>query len=223
MPIPPRFELTPPSEELVQEMCRLCSAIERDLERHGDAKDLLEEWHRHATRPCDPHEFTSYWKSTDQEEFVREAVYPRPVFVADLTFGEARAVLEAVARVELEEAETVYFLKWLEAQFPKANISDLIYWPDEWFGDASLFRDSGGAFKPEAELSLDQILGYAMKRSSRELPGSPADIILPYPVPPRRWPRGPRRRRGRSPTPSRPSSRGRRRRRPPRGPARPRR
>jgi hypothetical protein len=59
----------------------------------------------------------------------------------------------------------------------------LIYWPDEWFGDPSWFRDSGGAFKPEAELSLDQILGYAMKRSKRELPGTPLGIPLPFPMP----------------------------------------
>lgn len=164
-------------------MGRLCDAIEEALERGDDATELLEQWHRHATRTCEPHEFTSYWKSQDQEEFVREALYPRPAWVEDLTFDEASAVLEAVARVQLGEAETVYFLKWLEAQFPNANVSDLIYWPDAWFGDASLFRDAGGAFKPEAELSLDQILGYAMKRSKRELSGTPADIVLPFPMP----------------------------------------
>lgn len=164
-------------------MCRLCDAIEDALNRREQATDLLDEWHRQATRVCEPHEFTSYWKSTDKEEFVREALYPRPVFVGNLTYEEARAVLEAVSRVELEEAETVYFLNWLEVQFPNSGISDLIHWPDEWFGNASLFRDSGGAFKPEAELSLDQILGYAMKKSSRELPGAPADIVLPFPLP----------------------------------------
>ena len=40
-------------------------------------------------------------------------------------------------------------------------MSDLIYWPDEWFGNTSLFRDANGAFKPESSLSSDQILGYA--------------------------------------------------------------
>ena len=183
MPIPARFQLTPPAEELIQTMCQLCNAIEDGVERHDDVGELLEEWHRHATRDCEPHEFTSYWKSQDQEEFVREVLYPRPVFVADLNYAEARAVLESVVRVELKEAETVYFLKWLEAQFPNCNISDLIYWPDEWFGDHSLFREPNGAFKPEAELSLDQILGYAMKRSARELPGTPTDIVLPFPLP----------------------------------------
>lgn len=183
MPIPQRFQLRPPSEELVQTMCRLCDAIEDGLEQRDNVDELLEEWHRHATRVCEPHEFTSYWKSTNQEEFVKEAVYPRPTYVEDLTYEEARAILEAVHRAELTEAETGYFLHWLEAQFPKSNISDLIYWPDEWFGDASLFRDSGGAFKPEAELSLDQILGYAMKKSSRNLPGSPTGTLLPFPIP----------------------------------------
>jgi hypothetical protein len=90
-------------------MCQLCTAIEVALERGDDATELLQQWHQHATRSCEPHEFASYCKSTDQDEFVREAIYPRPAWVDDLTYEEARAVLEAVSRVELGEAETVSF------------------------------------------------------------------------------------------------------------------
>lgn len=183
MPIPPRFQPTPPSDALLREMCALCTDIEHAVEQHDDATKLLEQWHAHATRPCDPGEFTSYWKSTDLETFVREALFPRPALVEDLQYNEAKAVLEAVSKVELNEAESLWFLQWLEAQFPGSGISDLIYWPDEWFKNASLFREPGGAFKPESELSLDQILAYAMRRSSRFLQGTPTDIELPFPMP----------------------------------------
>jgi hypothetical protein len=62
-------------------------------------------------------------------------------------------------------------------------MSDLIYWPDSWFGNASLFRDANGAFKPESALSNDQILAYAMAKSGRVLPDAPKDVVLPFPMP----------------------------------------
>ena len=98
-------------------------------------------------------------------------------------YSEARAVLDAVSTAAVPESEIGYYLRWLEAQFSGSNISDLIYWPDAWFGDASLFRDVNGAFKTESELSNDQILGYAMAKSGRKIAGAPNDVVLPFPMP----------------------------------------
>ena len=92
-------------------------------------------------------------------------------------------MLEAVATAALPESEVGYYLGWLEAQFPGSNMNNLIYWPDEWFDDSSLFRDANGAFKPESDLSNDQILAYAMAKSGRELPGAPKDVPLPFSMP----------------------------------------
>ncbi|MCA9267954.1 MAG: hypothetical protein KDA41_05760, partial [Planctomycetales bacterium] len=63
------------------------------------------------------------------------------------------------------------------------NICELIYWPDLWFGDESLFRDENGAFKPESSLSSEQIVGYAMAKSKRYLGDAPPCIHLPFPIP----------------------------------------
>lgn len=183
MPIPERFRREPAPDEVVREMGELCDEIEDALERGDDAEPLLERWHRHAGRTCEPHEFASYWKSTDKATFVREALAPVAEFVPNLEYDEARAVLEEVVTARLSEADSTFYLKWLEAQFPGANVSDLIYWPDAWFGDPSLFRDEGGAFKPDAELSHEQMLAYAMARSSRQLPGAPTDVPMPFPLP----------------------------------------
>lgn len=183
MPIPERLRLSPMTRELISEMSELCDQIEHTLESGDDANDLLAEWHRHAGRTCEPHEFMNYWRSIDKEEFVRDALNPKPRFMDDLTYPEVFAVLQSLVKAELKESGSYYYLRWLEAQFPNSNMSDLIYWPDEWFGDASLFRDAGGAFKPEAELSLDQILAYAMEKSGRSLSDRPNDITLPFPIP----------------------------------------
>ena len=183
MPIPDRLKLRPASEQLFHEMSALCDAIESELEAGKTAEAYLLQWHSHAGRHCDPLEFRSYWKAMSKETFVREAINPEPSFDNDVMYSEALSILEAVATATLPEHEIHYYLRWLEAQFPGGNVNNLIYWHDEWFGDALLFRDVNGAFKSEINLSNDQILAYAMLKSGRKLPGAPPDVALPFPMP----------------------------------------
>ena len=183
MTIPKRLKLQPVNKKLLDKMSALCDSIERELESGETAEALLKEWHSHARRKCDPYEFRTYWKAVSKETFVQDALNPEPTFDKDVVYSEALAVLDAVSTATVPEGEVGYYLGWLEVQFPEANMSDLIYWPDEWFGDASLFRDKNGAFKPELELSNDQVLAYAMARSGRKLPGEPKGVELPFPVP----------------------------------------
>ena len=186
MPIPERLRLAPVSPDVAEEMSALCSAIERELESGGTADELLERWHRHSRRLVKPFEFRTYWKAVDKATFVREALNPPPAFDAAAVYSEALDVLAALLEVEVEESEEGYYLGWLEEQFPGSNLSDLIYWPDQWFEDASLFRDPNGAFKSEVSLSNDQLLAYAMAASGRRLPGAPNNVPLPFPLPKRR-------------------------------------
>lgn len=164
-------------------MSSLCDEIETELEAGETAEGLLQRWHSHAQRRCEPHEFRTYWKAISKDTFVREALNPEPSFDVDAVYSEALAVLEAITTVAVPESEHSYWVGWLEAQFPGSNMSDLIYWPDEWFGDPALFRTANGAFKPESELSNEQILAYAMAKSGRRLPGAPTDVAMPFPVP----------------------------------------
>lgn len=183
MAIPARLKLKPVSKKLLAEMSALCDEIERELEAGDTAEALLRRWHSHAQRRCDPHEFRTYWKSVSKDTFVRDALNPEPSLDKDLAYTEALAVLEAVSTAAVSESEISCYLRWLEAQFPDSNMSDLIYWPDEWFDDSSLIRDANGAFRPESELSNDQILAYAMAKSGRKLPGAPKKVSLPFPLP----------------------------------------
>lgn len=183
MAIPDRFKLQPVSKQLLAEMMTLCDSIERELEAVGTAEPLLQRWHTHARRQFAPHEFRSYWKSISKKTLVRDALNPAPALTEDLLYSEARDVLDAFGDADLSESAKIFYLSWLEAQLPGSDISDLIFWPDVWFGDASLFRDKHGAFKPESELTTDQILGYAMAKSGRRLEGAPMDMKLPFPMP----------------------------------------
>jgi hypothetical protein len=183
MPIPERLKLQAVNKKLFDEMSALCDAIERELESGETAEALLQRWHSHARRRCDPYEFLTYWKAVSRDTFVHDALNPEPAFDNYVVYSEALAVLDVVSAATVPEAEIGYYLGWLEAQFPGANMNDLIYWPDEWFEDASLFRDENGAFKPESRLSNNQLLAYAIAKSGRKLPGAPNDVTLPFPMP----------------------------------------
>lgn len=182
MPIPERLQIPPVPPEQIEAMSPLCDAIE-DAYSAEDAVELLAEWNNRASRIFEWHEFRSYWKAIDKEDFIREALQPAPQYVADVTWPELLAVAESVRSAELpDEAAQSYYLHWLEANLPGANVSDLIYWPNVWFGDDSLFLDRFHQFKPEAELTAAQVLRYALLRSGRELPDVP-EVELPFPLP----------------------------------------
>lgn len=181
--IPERLKLQPVGDEFVNEMMELCRQIESELESGESAENLLQQWQAFARRKYDPQEFLTFWKSESEETFVLDALHPAPCFDNDLVYAEALGVLDAVICADVPEDQTKYYLRWLEAQFPGSNISDLIYWPDEWFGDTSLFRDEGGAFQHDCSLSSEQILGYAMLKSGRRLFGAPDDVSFSFPWP----------------------------------------
>lgn len=117
-----------------------------------------------------------YQGAIDRDTFVTESLMGPPALVADLTYPELRAVLEGLLPARLSEAEQSYYLGWLEANLPGSNVSDLIYWPNEWFKDQSMLH---------VELTPDQLLGYAMRASGQVIPGAPEDVELPYPMPKR--------------------------------------
>jgi hypothetical protein len=173
MPIPDRLRPPPISDDDLRSYTELCQAIEDGLEMKDDVSELLTRWNRRAGREYLPSDF-NYHGAQDTEVFISKALFGAPPLVADLTYDELRSVLAAVCSADLPEAEDDWFIEWLERNLPGSNISDLIYWPNEWFGDERLLH---------AELSDDRLLRYAMLKSGRVLPDAPADVELPYPMP----------------------------------------
>jgi hypothetical protein len=164
-----RMPLAAPEE--VAEMTALCDAIEQAvIERSADLPGLLARWNGRARRAYEPREFTMYYGAMSTEDFVRAALAPNATWIDDLKYDEVRSVVAAL-RGALSEAETGYFLEWLDCNLPGADLSDLLFWPNEWFDDPAL-RD--------VNLSDDQIVHYAMNRAGRMLPGAPSGIALPH-------------------------------------------
>jgi hypothetical protein len=183
MPIPERFRAPRVSKTIVEKLSQLCDEIENGVNRGEDVSLLLETWHCHAQRTCEPHEFTTYYGSMTKQEFVKSALIAFPGSTSDATYQECKAIASALMSAEVRhQADQAYYLSWLDSNFPGGRISDLMFWPNEWFGDDSYFLENG-QFLPDRELSVDQILRYAMLRSGRILPDAPGDVTLPLPLP----------------------------------------
>lgn len=183
MVVPARFRVTKPTKKLVLEMIDLCNSIERASGGSLEQYELIAKWNQRTNRRYERHEFENYWRSIDQKVFVKEALCPSAKYVADLTYPEARAILEAIRNATLPEQLISYYLDFLDRQFPNCRVSDLIYWPDCWFDDPSMFRGVDGAFQSESNFTSAQILNYLMKKSLRQLPEAAVDVLLPFPVP----------------------------------------
>lgn len=159
MPIPERLRPPTPSVEEFREYRELCVQIEDA--RESEVGPLLARWNARAARPYTQVEFKTYYGAVDIETFVAEMLLGSPAWVPDLTYAELREVLLAVSNAELSEAVSSHFLHWLEVNLPGANVSDLIYWPNEWFKDEAMLH---------AELTPDQILAYGWRSPGGTFP-----------------------------------------------------
>jgi len=182
MPIPERFRVPRFTKADVAKLSKLCDEIEDGVNGHEDVSELLAEWHRYARRQFEPREFTTYYGSMEKKEFVKSALLPPAGRIEDLKYDECKAIVSAFAHAEIRnQAEQAYYLELLESNFPDSNMSDLLFWPNHWFGDDSYFMD-GPQFRPDRNLSVDQILRYAMLKSGRVLPDAPEGVVLPLPL-----------------------------------------
>jgi len=172
MPIPERLRPPTPTEQEMRAFMELCSDIENAPAY--DVEPLLARWHERAQRTYTHAEFKCYYGAVDTETFVSEMLLGLPAFVPDVTHAEALEVMRAVRAAELSEDVNSYFLQWLDVNLPNCDMTDLIYYSHHWFGDESFLH---------AALSDEQVLAYAMARSGRQLPGAPADVPMPYPMP----------------------------------------
>lgn len=178
MAIPERWRPTWPSDAELERFSDLCDQIER---RDDGWEDDLATWNRRASREHQEVEFRTYYGSTDKVTFVTKALLPSPALDPAVTFGELVEVVRAVSELgdedgELDEAEQDHLLEALDVNLPGAGVSDLIYWPNHWFGDRS-------ANPNEYALTHEQVVRYALLRSGRVVPGCPTEPDLPFTLP----------------------------------------
>ncbi|MDX7986370.1 hypothetical protein FE392_03330 [Xenorhabdus sp. 12] len=176
MPIPQRLMPYKPKVEEYERMDALLTQIEDKIFDHNnknapETQELINEWNKNASREFEFHEFRDLHSYTDNESFIHSAFY-KIKYIEDLSFHEAIELINVFFETSNPDPHVYYAKDLLEINFSNINISDLVFWPNDWFQDDEL----------DVELTPEEVLGYAMARSGRFLPDAP-EIELKYPIP----------------------------------------
>ena len=146
-----RAELMPPilDETKVARLSELAALI--DGAGPGQWEDELEEFNHLAGTNHGHADFQGIYGGMDHETWVR-AVLAEPARkrVPDITRAELLELIRRVVTADGEEHETIFWLGLLETNVPDPRISDLIFWPGEYFGDG----DNSRGQSPEQILDI---------------------------------------------------------------------
>lgn len=155
---------------IAKELTSLINSGHDEISNEVDV--LIRQWNLASVKPFEFSDFRDYHSWISTEVFVKTAFY-KAQYCDDLLYGEAKAIIEFVLNAEGDEALNDYALDCLELNLPNSNTSDLIYHPDHWFDDESMF---------DVDLTSDVILSCLMRKSNRLLTDSP-QLKLPYAFP----------------------------------------
>ncbi|MDQ8192497.1 hypothetical protein [Roseibacillus persicicus] len=92
-----------------------------------------------------------------------------PRIVDDLRYEELVAMIEAIGDPDIDEDLGFYYIELIELNLPGAEVSDLIFWPQEWFQDKAM---------REVDMEADEIANYILSWTGKHLPGAEA-VELP--------------------------------------------
>ena len=116
-------------------------ALARDLYRlHGarvDYSHQLKELAALVGKEVTKSDVDAAFGSVDPETFAAGLFTSRVAIPTDLSFEEMLEVVESIYTGKAPESLASYWIRCLEANTGDAGISDLIFWPGEYFGDGN--------------------------------------------------------------------------------------
>jgi hypothetical protein len=138
-------------EALVERLARLAADI--DGAAPGQWEDDLDEFNRTAQTDLTFADFQGIYGGQDHATWVRKVLAePFRKRLPSIARAELLELIRRVAQADGEEHEIEFWLGLLEVNIPDPRISDLIFWPGEYFGDG----DNSRALSPEQILEISQ-------------------------------------------------------------------
>lgn len=176
MPLPERMRPAKVSSQKIKELADKAAQICAKIDEGAGEEDVLlktwiDEWNSQVACPNTYSDFRDFSSWTTARDFTRMA-FNLEKFYVDFTWEELIQTINCVCGATDKESEQNVALSLLEVNFP-GNPSDLIFWPDAWFDDPDMLH---------VELTTEEIAGYLMARSGRQLADAP-EIALKYPIP----------------------------------------
>jgi hypothetical protein len=133
-------------------------AAEIDCGNEGLVQDQLAAFNREAMTDLAFIDFQGIYGGQDHETWVRKVLAaPYEQRLTDITRAELIEMTRRVMKSDGSEHAVDFWLSMLELNLPNDRVSDLIFWPDEYFGEGSHSR----------ELSPEEVVDIAL--SSRAI------------------------------------------------------
>lgn len=154
-----RPELTPPrlSEALVARLTLLSEEI--DCGEVVQSQPLVDAFNREANTRLGFDDFQGIYGGQGHSTWVRKILSsPYQRRIEDISRAELIEMTRRVMEVDGEEHEIDFWLAMLEINTPNDRISDLIFWPNGYFGDPNYSE----------ELSAEQVVEIASQNDSDE-------------------------------------------------------
>ncbi|MBD9606480.1 hypothetical protein [Pseudomonas sp. PDM08] len=149
-----RHDLMPPvlDESLVSRLTKLAEEI--DCGQPEQTQSQLTEFNREAMTALEFIDFQGIYGGQTHDTWVRKVLAkPYERRVADVTKQELVELVRRVMEGDGADHEVEFWLSMLEINIPNERISDLIFWPDEYFDDVNYSQ----------ELSPEQVIEIAFK------------------------------------------------------------
>ena len=154
--------MTPP--KLDEDLVRRLSSIAERLDGGDETADakLLNEFNELAGTEIPFSEFQGIYCAEEHEDYVRR-VLTEKVTVANLGLDRAGlvAMFERLLADTSDNGYLQYVFSTIEKTFGDDQVSDLVFWPGEYFGDGNDHR------KLTPELMADAVLTRHQQRTSR--------------------------------------------------------
>lgn len=152
-----RPELLPPAldQATVERLAELAAGI--DGAAAGQWEDHLDEFNQTAGTTLTYDDFQGIYGGQDHDTWVRKVLSDAHLKrLSDIRREELVELARRVMQAEGEEHEIDFWLGMLELNIPDERISDLIYWPGEYFGDGDTTRP---------EMTPEQVIDTALMRA----------------------------------------------------------
>lgn len=147
MELRPELQFPAFNEATVQRLADLAAEIDGAVA--GQWEDQLEEFNRLAGTSLPFEKFQGIYGGMEHDTWVRNVLcMPLAQRPLELSRDEMLEIITRLCTSAGEEHEMFYWLKLLEANLDP-RISDLIYWPGEYFGDG----DNSRAMSPQQILA----------------------------------------------------------------------
>ena len=152
MTIRSELNVPPIDEELVARLAPLAAKI--DGARTGEWENALEEFNRLSPRPLAFNDFQGIYGAEDHDVYVRRFLATHnPPTIPNLSRDDPASSFARILNPDCPDHEQWFLIDTLTQNLADSQISDLVYWPGEYFGDGDNAREMTATEMADAALA----------------------------------------------------------------------